>query len=87
MKRYEFTLWLCDDSQRDLDDWSNAIYEAGGDDTNIGERDGRRFAVFDREANSLDEALRSAMDTVQSAGLRVVTCEIAEAALATAWTV
>ena len=84
MTMHRFTLWLADDP-RDLLEWSNALYEAGGDDCSPGDTDGRLHATFHREAESIEEAIRSARDTVQSAGLRVVSCEIPEAAMAAAW--
>ncbi len=79
-----FTFTLADDP-RDLLEWSNALYEAGGDDTSPGERDGKLHVSFHREADTLEDALRSARRTVQAAGLRVVSCEIPEAAMAAAW--
>lgn len=80
---YEFTFWLTADS-RELDDWSHAIYEAGGDDSSCGISNGSAFVTFHREGQSLEAAILSAMKTVRSAGMQVLTCEIAPEQLA-AW--
>ncbi len=77
MKTYEFVLRLAEDP-RDLLEWSNALYDAGGDDSSPGETDGQAFAKFHRDAETLEQAIRSARETVQAAGLRVVQCEIAD---------
>jgi hypothetical protein len=42
----------------------DALYEAGCDDATFGVRDGAAYAIFDREARSFSDALRSAMDDV-----------------------
>jgi hypothetical protein len=75
MRQFSFTLWLADDP-RDVDDWSHALYEAGGSDSTCGISNGRLFAAFDREAVSLEDAIRSAHGNVATAGLRVVRCEM-----------
>jgi hypothetical protein len=75
MRVFTFTLWLADD-ERDIDDWSHAVFEAGGDDSSCGQQRGERFAVFHREAASLEEAIRSAHRTIQTAGMIVSRLEI-----------
>jgi hypothetical protein len=72
---FEFTLWLADDP-RELDDWSHAVFVAGGDDSTCGMHCGRLCASFHREAESLEDAIRSAHQTVRTAGLSVLRCEI-----------
>lgn len=42
----------------------DALHEAGCDDATFGVRDGAAYALFDREAGSFSDALRSAMDDV-----------------------
>ncbi len=84
MKLYEFTLWLNHDA-RDLDDWSQALYAVGGDDSTAGLQGGQPFARFHREALSLEDAIRSASNHVRAAGLQVTRCEI-EALDMAAWT-
>ena len=77
MRQFSFTLWLADDP-RDIDEWSGALYQAGADDSTCGTSNGQNFADFDRQAQSLEEAIRSAHDNVAAAGLRVVRLEMAE---------
>ena len=72
---FEFTLWLTPESREFLD-WANAIYESGGDDSSPGEHCGAPYVSFHREAETLDDAVRSAYDNVQAAGCQVVRCEI-----------
>lgn len=83
MRTYEFTLWLEHDS-RDLEEWSNALYESGGDDGAAGETHGQPFVSFLREASSLEDAIRSASETVRAARLTVLRCEIQQEHMA-AW--
>jgi hypothetical protein len=70
MKEYEFTLILSgvQELTREVLD---AFYEAGCDDALIGIRDGIAFAGFCRDADSLQEAVLSAMRDVEKAGARV----------------
>ncbi len=75
MRIYHFTFSLSDDA-RPLDEWSNAVYSAGGDDSSCGISNGLPFAAFDREAASLEEAIGSAARQVQAAGLIILRCEI-----------
>ncbi|MFA6046886.1 MAG: hypothetical protein WC718_18025 [Phycisphaerales bacterium] len=72
---YQFTMWV-DAGDRVLDEWADAIYEAGGDDTSPGVSNGKDHVDFHREATSLEEAIRSAHVTLAAAGLRVIRCEI-----------
>jgi hypothetical protein len=82
-REFAFTIWVKEDA-RDFDDVSNAVYEAGGDDTLVGELAGKPYVSFDREAETLEDALRSALRTIKAAGLEVVRCEIPADALALA---
>lgn len=79
---YEFTFWI-DDAQRELVEWSNALYEAGADDSHPGYAAGVPYVGFSREAPTLDEAIGTARQCVESAGLKVLRCEIDEQQLAT----
>lgn len=58
-------------------DHLDALFEAGCDDAIFGEREGMFFAEFDREANSLAEAVGTAISQVEYAvpGLRVARME------------
>lgn len=71
MPEYEFTLVL----HGDLDEaTADALFKVGCDDATVGEVDGVGYADFVREAPSFDEALRSAIEQVESVpGLTVVT--------------
>ena len=80
---FEFTLWLEPES-RDLLEWSNALYEAGADDSSPGVQCGEPCVTFHREAESFEAAVRSAYHDVQKAGCRVARCEIAQEEMA-AW--
>lgn len=75
MHTYHFTFTLADDP-RDLTDWSNALYEAGGDDSSPGIFSGTPYVSFDRAAATLEDAIRSAAENVRNAGLIIVRCEI-----------
>src|SRR5437762_1349528 len=59
------------------DEVADALYEAGCDDALVGSRDGVVFLDFDREANSFQDAVVSAMTAVESAGIgaRVIRIE------------
>jgi hypothetical protein len=62
---YEFTLVF----HGDLDDAvMDALFEAGCDDATMGGLDGVGYADFVREAPSFDDALRSAIEQVESVG-------------------
>lgn len=73
MSEYEFTLIL----QGGFDDAAvDALFEAGCDDATLGEVDGVGSADFVRETPSFGEALRSAVEQVESVpGLRVARVE------------
>ena len=51
------------------DDMADALCEAGCDNATLVVRNGVNFLGFDREADSLDEAIRSAIADVERAGL------------------
>lgn len=72
--KYEFTLILV---QPDLtDEEADKLYDAGCDDASILTRDGVTRLQFDRQASSLDEALATAIQNVERAGLAVARIEI-----------
>ena len=58
------------------DDDCDALYEAGCDDGTVVTRDGVTHIAFDREAESLEEAIRSATAQVTSAGFEVARVEM-----------
>ncbi|HEY2414390.1 MAG TPA: hypothetical protein VGI40_19250 [Pirellulaceae bacterium] len=54
----------------------DALYEAGCDDGTIVTRQGVSFITFDRKAESLEQAIRSATEDVRSAGFDVKRVEM-----------
>lgn len=67
---------IVDDVSGDaLDDLANALYEAGCDDSLCGVSCGVISVGFDREAETLREAIVSAIRSVTRAGYRVLRVE------------
>lgn len=62
MPEHHFTLILTGP----VDDHADELYEAGCDDAILGEIDGVTYADFDREADSLDEAITTAIAAIES---------------------
>lgn len=71
---YRFTLYLTAAEISDED--ADRLYEAGCDDGTPCSRDGRAFIGFGREAQSLEDAIRSAVGNVKKAGYNVTHVEI-----------
>jgi hypothetical protein len=72
--KYEFSLILA--AADVTDEEADKLYEAGCDDGSILSRGDVTMVQFDREAQTLDEALASAIRDVESAGLQVARVEI-----------
>jgi hypothetical protein len=72
--KYEFTLILAQPDVTDED--ADKLYDAGCDDASILTRDGVTRLQFDRQASNLDEALATAIQSVERAGLAVARVEI-----------
>jgi len=53
----------------------NRLFEAGCDDATFGGRDGYVYGDFDREAPTFADAVSSAIEQVESTGLRVIRVE------------
>ena len=83
MSKYDFTLILPE--PRELtDDLADALFAAGCDDGTLGTCNGVFSIDFHREAGSLEEAIRSAIVDVRTAGYEVARVEIdAEAVVQT----
>lgn len=75
MKTYEFDLVLKDVAEVS-DDQADALSVAGCDDGTPASCDNLAWIHFDRESPSLDEAIRSAIAQVQSAGFTVSKVEL-----------
>jgi hypothetical protein len=71
LETFDFTLIL----DLDDEDWSDPMYEAlygaGADDATIGRSNGVDFASFTREADDLLDAVVSAIETIEGAGVGV----------------
>ena len=81
MKNYDFTLILSGSLEL-TEDVADALFEAGCDDGTPGTCSGVFSIDFHREANSLEEAIRSAIASVNSAGYEVKRVEIEANAMA-----
>ena len=74
MKTYEFSVVLT--APELTNDDCDTLYEAGCDDGTVVTRDGITRVAFDREAVSLEEAIRSATAQVRAAGFQVTKVEM-----------
>ncbi len=81
MKTYEFDVVLKDHAEI-TDDQADALFAAGCDDGTPASSGGVAWIHFDREAVSLEDAIRTAISQVQTAGLHVSKVELDAAALA-----
>jgi hypothetical protein len=69
MKTYEFTIVL--KAQELTLEQCGALYEAGCDDGTIVTRNRTTQIAFDRQTDSLAEAIRSASENVRQAGFEI----------------
>jgi hypothetical protein len=83
MDYHEFRLVLDNMSEVSMDD-AETLYEAGCSDATFGSCEGVAFGDFDREAKTLEEAIRSAIADVQKAGFTVASVEQVEQTLVSA---
>lgn len=75
MTKYEFTLVL--KGSRELtEEITDELFQAGCDDGTPGTSDGAFSIGFHREANTLEEAINSAIGNVKSAGFDVERVEM-----------
>ena len=72
--KYEFSLILTESEVTDEE--ADKLYAAGCDDASILTRDGVTRLQIDRHAANLDEALASAIQSAERAGLAVARVEI-----------
>ena len=75
MRKYDFTLILGEPLEL-TDDIADALFTAGCDDGTPGTCNGVFSIDFHREAASLEEAIRSAIKDVRTAGYEVARVEI-----------
>jgi hypothetical protein len=70
MKKFEFSV-IASGLDPESEDFEQRFYDAGCDDATVSFQKGRIIVDFTREANSIDDALVSAMKGVEAAGARV----------------
>ena len=75
MRTYEFDVALKNVAEV-TDDQADNLFAAGCDDGTPACSDGLAWSHFDREATSLEEAIRSAISQVQNAGFCVAKVEL-----------
>ena len=80
---WRFTLHLKDVKEMTME-LSDNLYEAGCRDSSPSSSRGRSEVSFDREATTLQEAIRSAVSDVRKAGIEVDHVEIESGELAAA---
>ena len=80
MKIHRFSLILAGLSEM-TEETANALYESGCDGGSPGSSCGLAHVAFDREADSLEGAIRSAVSDVRKAGLSVERVQIDDEAL------
>jgi len=81
MKIYEFNVVLKDTTQV-TDDQADALFHAGCQDGTPASCNGTAWVHFDRQAASLEEAIRSAVSQIQAAGFATAKVEIDANAMA-----
>lgn len=69
MKTHSFTIWFNTTEDKDL--LADKLYEAGCNDSLCGVENGYDFISFDREAYSINEAIKSAIENIISSGLDI----------------
>jgi len=74
MKTYEFCV-VASGLDPDAEDFESRFYDAGCDDAAIAFQRGRIIADFDREAETLEEAIATAVEAVTKAGAKVIRIE------------
>jgi hypothetical protein len=75
MKTYEFNVVLKDLSEV-TEEHADVLYAAGCDDGTPASCDGVAWVHFDRSAPSLEDAIRSALTQIQSAGFTISKVEL-----------
>ena len=81
MSNHHFTL-IAEGPDLQSDELIDAIYEAGCDDATVGRVDGIHYLDFDREADSLEEAILSAVADLERLDLGIEIVRLADAGLA-----
>jgi len=80
---YEFEVVLAGPKVMTIE-LGDALVAAGCDDSTTGSCEGKAFVAFDREAGSLEEAIRSAVADIRRAGIEPAEVRLAPDSLAIA---
>ena len=80
---YEFKIILADHDVMTVD-LGEALVAAGCDDSTTGSCNGEAFVAFDREAATLEEAIRTAIADVRKAGIEPAEVRLTPDSLAVA---
>ena len=75
MRQYDFTL-IFEEFPELTVELADALYAAGCDDGTPGTANGVLFVDFHREAATLEDAIRSAIENVKAAGYEVARVEM-----------
>jgi hypothetical protein len=75
LKTYSFTITVAGTYEL-TDEIANALYEAGCDDATVGTCDGVLTVEFDRAADSLSDAVATAIKNVEAAGYAVARVDV-----------
>jgi hypothetical protein len=78
---YEFEIVLAGHDVMTVE-MGEALVQAGCDDSTTGSSGGEAFVAFDREAASLEDAIRSAIAHIRRAGFEPAEVRLAPASLA-----
>src|SRR3954447_17330850 len=70
MKEFEFCI-IASGLEPEAEDFEQRFYDTGCDDATVSFQKGRIIIDFNRAANSIDEAIVTAMQAVEAAGARV----------------
>ena len=79
MKTYSFTVVL--DAEEMSEELTDRIYEAGCDDASCGSTAGTVYVDMDREADSLEDAIRSTTAQLEGIGCVIKRIEIDDASM------
>ncbi len=74
MKTYHFTI-VIRDARFDMDDLEDRLFEAGCDDALICSYNNTVYLEFDRESVSAEQAMKSAIENIKSAGFKELLIE------------
>lgn len=76
MSEFEFTIHVKSIPNDDLETWTNQLWDNGCQDSSPGISCGRPSVHFCREADSLEAAMKSALELVRSTGVEVERIEL-----------